>query len=62
MKTLQDLEIKREIISDEEKEKCILNIKVSDLNDELDPDLKCMICNFFPHNPVVCNGCKFKAC
>jgi len=30
MKTLQDLEIKRVIISDEEKEKCILNIKVSD--------------------------------
>jgi hypothetical protein len=30
--------------------------------DEADPDLMCLICTSFPYNPVVCNGCKFKAC
>ena len=62
MKNLEELEIKRELLSEEEKEKCIQNIKVLDRNDSPDPDLICLICNFFPHNPVVCNGCKFKAC
>ena len=63
MKKIEELEYKKEILTDEEKEKYIKNVKIANENeDEADPDLMCLICTSFPYNPVVCNGCKFKAC
>ena len=63
MKKIEVLEYKKEILTDEEKEKYIKNVKIANENeDEADPDLMCLICTSFPYNPVVCNGCKFKAC
>jgi hypothetical protein len=63
MKKIEELEFKKEILTDEEKEKYIKNVKIANENeDEADPDLMCLICTSFPYNPVVCNGCKFKAC
>ena len=63
MNILEDLELKKEMISEVEKEKCIKNIKIANDNEEdIDPDLLCVICTSFPHNPIVCNRCNFKAC
>lgn len=63
MKKIEELEQKQEILSEELKEKYIKNLKIANENEgEADPDLMCIICTSFPHNPVVCNGCKFKAC
>ena len=62
VQNLDNLEIKREILSEQEIEESIKNLNVYCENEEDAPDLfekfKCHICLCFAHNPINCK-CSF---